>query len=54
MFYGAIKKYRKWYKKPPYEIKEVWDKMPYYFLNNYDKYLNPSDEILGLYEKHCF
>ena len=54
MFYGAIKKYRKWYKKPPYEIKEVWDKMPYYFLNNYDKYLNPSEDKLELFEKHCF
>ena len=54
MFYGAIKKYRKWYKKPPYEIKEVWSQMPYYFLEDYNKYLNPSQDKLELFEKHCF
>ena len=55
MFYGAILKNRKWYKKPPYEVKEVWSEMPYFFLNDYyHHYMNPSEKYMKLYEKHCY
>ena len=53
MFYGAILKTRKWYINSPYEIKEIWDKMPIIFLEkNY--YFNIKDGYLELYKKYCF
>lgn len=53
MFYGAILKTRKWYINSPYEIKEIWEKMPIIFLEkNY--YFNIKDGYLELYKKYCF
>lgn len=53
MFYGAISKKRKWYNKPPYEIKEIWDRMPIIFLEK-NNYFNLKEEYLSLYEQYCF
>lgn len=52
-FYGMILKKRKWYKNPPYEQFDVWNKMPRIFLVR-DKYLRVDENLYGLYEKHCF
>jgi len=36
LFYNYIKKYRKWYKEGPYNIKEIWKNMPKTMDINYD------------------
>jgi hypothetical protein len=42
---------RKWYKKPPYDIKEIVDLMPGEFVDDYDKLPNKARELIL---KKCF
>lgn len=53
LFYTFIKQVRKWNKpgKAPYQIKEVWSKMPSTFEMNY--FIVP-EEIAELYKKYCY
>ena len=52
MFYHLLPRHRKWYivGKEPYNIPEVWQKMPNNLYDlNYDAI---SDDLVSLYEKH--
>jgi hypothetical protein len=51
-FYQFVLKRRKWYSpgKAPYEIPEVYSKMPTKFLNRYDRM--PA-KYLKLYDEYC-
>ena len=53
LFYTMIKYTRKWNKpgQAPYQIKEVWSRMPITFNMDYD---NIPDDIKELYMKYCF
>jgi hypothetical protein len=53
LFYTFIKEVRKWNTpgKAPYQVKEVWSKMPKTF--NMD-YFTVSSEISELYKKFCY
>jgi len=50
-FYTMVKRRRRWYKKAPYEVKEIINIMPDKLLKNYNRV---PKEYQKLVDKHCF
>lgn len=51
LFYSIILETKKWCDVAPYNVQEIIDLMPDYFLNDYT---NISEEILNLYKEKCY
>lgn len=51
LFYSIIKEKREWYNVSPYDVSEIIDVMPNYFLDDYSK---PPQKYKKLVLKHCF
>jgi hypothetical protein len=52
-FYSVMLETRKWCDIAPYEVSEIMELMPDYFLNE-DKYKELSNELLQIYKAKCY
>jgi hypothetical protein len=52
-FYEVILETQKWCDVAPYDVEEIIEVMPGYFLKDED-YVNIPDVLMSLYKKHCY